>query len=205
MVATARNRGRPPAGDEDDLRTRAIELLQRHGYRNVTMGRIAVELGVSVRTLHRYFPAKSDIVWGGIEGALDALRRMLADADDDLPPLEAIAAAIVSVFAQDADAFAVGRARMRLIATEPELETTRPETYRQWHDETVAFFARRLGLPNDDVVPQAAGAALQSAIMAGLAWWAVQDDDSLAPGYAVARALRGLGSVARGESPERPT
>ncbi|SEB08522.1 acyl-CoA-like ligand-binding transcription factor [Leifsonia sp. 21MFCrub1.1] len=189
--------------DEDDLRTRAIEVLRRDGYGAVTMKRIADELGISVRTLHRYFPAKADIVWGGIEGALDALRRALSEADDALPPWEAISAAILSVFAQDADAFAVGRARMRLIATEPELESTRPETYRQWRDETIGFFSRRLGLPADDVVPQAAAAALQSTIMAALAWWAVQDDETLTPADTVARALDGLASVARAEDPER--
>lgn len=130
MAANGGRGGRPPIAEEDDLRTRAIAVLQREGYGNVTMSRIAAETGVSVRTLHRYFPAKADIVWGGIEGSLDALRRGLAQADDSLPPLEAITAVVAAVFDQDADEVAVGRARMRLIATEPDLEQTRPETYR---------------------------------------------------------------------------
>lgn len=196
VTQQGRTRGRPPVADEDDLRTRAIDVLQRHGYRAVTMSRIAEETGVSVRTLHRYFPTKADIVWGGIEGSIDALRRGIAAADDRLPPMEAIAAVIVSVFREDADEFAVGRARLRLIASEPELESTRPETYRRWHEETVGFFARRLHLPADDVVPQAAGAALQSAIMAGLSWWAAQEDDGLPAAEAVGRALRGIAALA---------
>lgn len=197
MTTNGGKGGRPPIADEDDLRTRAIAVLQRDGYRNVTMARIAAETGVSVRTLHRYFPTKADIVWGGIEGSLDALRTGLAHADDSLPPMDAIAAVVAAVFDQDADEVAVGRARMRLIATEPDLETTRPDTYRQWREETVAYFSRRLGLPPDDVVPQAAGAGLQTTIMSGLSWWALQDDPELSPVDAVTRALHGLSSATR--------
>lgn len=189
--------GRPPIAEEDDLRTRAIAVLQRDGYGRVTMSQIAAETGVSVRTLHRYFPAKADIVWGGIENSLDALRHGLAHADDTLPPLEAIAAVVAAVFDQDADEVAVGRARMRLIATEPDLESTRPETYRQWREETIAYFARRFGVAPDDVEPQAAGASVQTAIMSGLSWWAVQDDPELSPVEAVTRALHGLSSATR--------
>jgi DNA-binding transcriptional LysR family regulator len=84
---------------------------------------------------------------------------------------------------------------MRIIATEPDLESTRPETYRQWREETAAFFARRLGLEPEDVIPQSAAASVLAAIMAGLGWWAVQDDETLAPVTAVQRALSGLGAV----------
>ncbi|MFF2050242.1 TetR family transcriptional regulator [Leifsonia sp. NPDC058194] len=195
MMEPGRNRGRPPLVDEDDLRARAIDVLREHGYSAVTMSRIADEVGVSVRTLHRYFPAKADIVWGGIEGSIDALRASLRHADDRLAPFDAITAVVVQVFEQDADALAVGRARMRIIATEPNLESTRPETYRQWREETAAFFARRLGLTPDDLIPQSAAAAVLAAIMAGIGWWAVQDDETLAPVTAVKRALGGLGAV----------
>jgi len=197
MAASGGKGGRPPIADEDDLRTRAITVLQQRGYRGATMSQIADTIGVSVRTLHRYFPTKADIVWGGIEGSLDALRQGLARADDRLPPMDAIAAVVASVFNEDADAVAVSRARMRLIATEPDLESTRPETYRQWREESIGYFARRLGLPPDDVVPQAAGAAVQTAIMSGLTWWASQDDPSLSAVQAVTRALRGLGDATR--------
>lgn len=197
MAVNGGRGGRPPIADEDDLRTRAITVLQRHGYAATTMSRIAAETGVSVRTLHRYFPAKADIVWGGIEGSLDALRRGLAHADDGLPPMAAITAVVASVFGQDADDAEVGRARMRLIATEPDLEQTRPETYRLWREELVAYFARRLGVPAEDVVPRSAAAAVQSAIMAGLSWWAVQEHPDVSPAEAVARALGALGDATR--------
>jgi hypothetical protein len=86
---------------------------------------------------------------------------------------------------------------MRMIATEPDLERTRPETYRQWREESIGYIAHRLALPPDDVVAQAAGAAVQTAIMSGLSWWALQDDPELSPAVAVVRALRGLGDATR--------
>lgn len=180
---------------EDELRTRAIEVLRRYGYRNSSMSRIAQETGVSVRTLHRYFPAKADIVWGGIEGSIDALRHALETADHALTPFDTIMAAVVDVFSRDADTLELGRARMRIIATEPELASTRPETYRQWREELTDHVASRLGLSVDDIGARAAASAILSAIMSAIAWWATQDDETISPVDAVKRALTGLGAM----------
>ncbi|GAA3112569.1 AcrR family transcriptional regulator [Kribbella aluminosa] len=195
MSVTGRGRGRPPVADEGELRARAIDVMLRHGYENVTMALISDELGVSVRTLHRYFPAKPDIVWGGIEGSLEALRAALAQADERAPIIEAITSAVVAVFGEDADQLAVTRARIRLIASTPKLEATRPDTYRHWREETVAYIARRLATPADGVVPRAVGAAVQTAIMEALAWWASRSE-STAPVEAVRQALQGIRQIA---------
>lgn len=194
MRDTNRQRGRPPVGDEDDLRTRAIEVILRHGYEQTTMSEIAGELGLSVRTLHRYFPAKSDIVWGGIEGAIDALRRGFADVDPGLPVLAAVKTATLAAFAEDQDDIVLSRARFRVIASTPGLESTRPETYRMWREETVAFIARRLGVPSDSLQARSAGAAVQAAVMTALSWWAEQDVQGT-PADAVANALDGLATT----------
>ena len=195
MNATPPTRGRPLAANPETLREQAISILIRDGYATATMARSAEEVGVSLRTLHRYFPTKADIVWGGIEGALDALRRGFGRADERVPIVEAISEVIVNVFAEDADeGRAVGRARLRLIATTPELEATRPETYRRWREETIAYIARRMAAPADDVMPRAAGAAVQTVIMEALAWWATRADAG-DPAATVAAALRGLNAL----------
>src|SRR5699024_4927957 len=62
MNAQVRQQGRPPVADVESLRAAALPLIERHGYEQVSMSALAGELGVSVRTLHRYFPAKADIV-----------------------------------------------------------------------------------------------------------------------------------------------
>lgn len=190
-MTAKRGPGRPPVSEPDELRSRALEVLYRRGYQGTTMGALADEVGVSVRTLHRYFPTKADIVWGGIEGAIDALAHGFATADESLPITDAITAVVLDVFDQDADALAVGRARMRLIATTPELRETRPETYRRWREQTIEFVARRLEASPSDIVPRAVGAAVQAAIDEALAWWAAGDRDA-SPAQAVAEALRGF-------------
>ncbi|MER8003855.1 TetR family transcriptional regulator [Streptomyces sp. NPDC095613] len=193
-------RGRPPLADVGVLRERAIGILLRDGYPNVSMARLAGEVGLSVRTLHRYFPTKADIVWGGTEGSLDTLRRHLDETDADLPILDAITVAVVGVFSQDADGPSLSRARLRIIATTPELQSTRPETYRGWRDETIAFIARRTGTSVHDVSARAAGAAVQTAIAESLACWAADDSgESLAD--SVTRALLGLGALAASPRP----
>ncbi|AXG82020.1 acyl-CoA-like ligand-binding transcription factor [Streptomyces paludis] len=188
-------RGRPPLADVGLLRERAIGILLRDGYPNVSMARLADEVGLSVRTLHRYFPTKADIVWGGTEAALDLLRRHLDETDADLPILEAIIVAVVGVFSEDTDEPSLSRARLRIIATTPDLRSTRPETYHGWRDETIAFIARRTGASVHDVSARAAGAAVQTAITESLTCWAADDSgESLAD--TVTCALLGLGALA---------
>lgn len=195
MEATGSNRGRPRVADRDALREHAIEILIREGYAKATMARIAAETGVSLRTLHRYFPSKADIVWGGIEGALASLRDEFERADERAPVIESIIGVVVRVFEQDADrGHSVGRARLRLIATTPELEQTRPDTYRRWREETIAYIARRTRMSPDSVAARAAGAAVQTVIMEALAWWASRDEQA-SPTETVARALHGLEAV----------
>lgn len=196
MQQAKRGRGRPSTAETEDLRLGAVELILRRGYAEVTMTEIAVDLGVSVRTLHRHFPAKADIIWGGIEGSLDALAGALATAPTGVSVLDAIAEALHEVMqgGEDAAGLELTRARLRVIARTPGLETTGPETYRRWREETTAFVARRLEVSPDELRPRVIGAAVQAAIDEGLRWWAVQDDAG-SPTEAVVRAVRALGTA----------
>lgn len=196
MSESSRGRGRPAMVDVVDLRTMALDILLARGYQNVTMSELAAEAGISVRTLHRYFPGKADIVWGGLEGALEALRGAFEKVDERLPALEAVTQAMVTVFAEEAEEATFGRSRLRVLASTPALEVTRPEIYRLWRQETVAFIARRLDMAPDDIVPLAVGAAIQTTIMEALAWWAARDVRDT-PADIVAHALHGLESIAK--------
>lgn len=187
-------RGRPPLADTADLRAKAFGVILRLGYQQSSMSRIANELGVSVRTLHRYFPAKADIVWGGIETSLEALGRGLRHADRQLPLIEAITAVVVAVFDQNEEEIPVDRARLRLIATTPELRAARTETYELWREEISEFIGARLGSPAGSLTPRVMGAAVQTTVSEALAWWALHDAAD-SPRDVVARALRGFDAV----------
>lgn len=194
-VETVTRRGRTPRLERRELRARAIEVVLRHGYDNVTMGQIADEVGLNVRTLHRYFPGKADIVWSGIEPSFSALQQRLALTDPATPTIDAISEAVTAVFADADEEGDTSRERLHLIATTPELQANRSAAFTRWRHEITLFVARRLGEPADGLLPIVAGAAIQAAIMESLGWWARQVDPG-SPGEAVARGLRGVAVTA---------
>lgn len=189
-------RGRPPLHDTAELQRRALVVIARDGYAEVTMGRLATEMGVSLRTLHRHFPTKSDLVWGALDDTFARLSANLAAASHHPSVMAAIGAAIVASFADGASEAVAGRERMRLIATTPALQAARSDAFRHWQDNLVDFAAARLGLRPDDLVPVTIAAAAQSATMAALAWWATHEDSGR-PADVVGRALHALDAGGR--------
>jgi len=187
----SRRRGRPVLVDPEELGRRALAVIAEHGYAAVTMGQIAAEAGVSVRTLHRYFPSKADVVWGPLSQAVTKLRDALAAVDPEVPLLTAIEEAVVSVFDPLVEADEAERTRLQLIATTPELHEYQSEPFQLWRRDLVAFAATRLGLDPDDVVPAAIASATQSATLVALTWWATHEDAG-APGDVARRALGAL-------------
>ena len=186
--------GRPPKADPEALRSRLLSIIERDGYEAVSMGALAEAVGMSVRTLHRYFPAKADIVWGGIETSIEALSEGLRTADDSEPIIETVSAVVAGVFGRNVEDVATMRARLRLIALSPELRTNRSATFEGWRQAIIDFIALRRQVPTDSLVAVAIGAAIHSAIMEALSWWALRGDKS-EPANCVAEALHGLSSV----------
>lgn len=190
-------RGRPPLADITQLRAEAMQVVLRNGYAEVSMREIADEVGLSLRTLHRYFPGKADIVWGDVDSSFDALRIALGSAGSDVSIIEAVSAVVVEALGPLDEAPGLERDRIRVIATTPELRFVRSPSFMRWREELVAFVARRMGEDPAGLVAVSAGAALQAVIMQALEWWAVHPE-STTPGDAVAQALHGLNIVAEG-------
>lgn len=195
MTGETGRRGRPPLHELDELEQQALEIILRDGYANVTMGGVAVELGMSLRTLHRYFPSKADLVWRALDDTFVRLGAYLAEGNQNPSVMAAIGAAIVASFSAEVDEDPSGRDRLRLIATIPALRAAKSDAFGRWQDELIKFAATRLGLSPDDVEPQAIATAAQSAAMAGLAWWATHENVGK-PADVVARALRALEDTA---------
>ena len=61
-MSETRRPGRPASADHGQLRIQMLQVILRDGYEHVTMAQLAAEAGISVRTLHRHFPSKADIV-----------------------------------------------------------------------------------------------------------------------------------------------
>lgn len=186
--------GRPPKAEPEALRAQLLELIALGGYENATMGSLAGSVGMSVRTLHRYFPAKADIVWGGIEISVDALTAELNAAADTSPILDAVALAVTNVFARNAEDLQIMRVRLRLIALSPELRTMRSSTFEGWRHALIHFVATRRGEPAQALIPVTTGAAIHTTIMEALNWWGLQED-SLDPTDCIGQALQGLSNL----------
>jgi len=197
MTAHRPARGRPPLADVDDLRTRATPVILRLGYADASMARIAEELGVSVRTLHRYFPTKADIVWGGIDGSAQALHEAFAHVPADLTLIDALVAAITDLFASEAGGYELARSRLVLIASTPELRAARPGTYLQWRAELALFIAAWKGVPVDAIEPRTLAAGVHAAMDEALSWWA-EHSDAPTPIEAVVESLRVFAGLADG-------
>jgi AcrR family transcriptional regulator len=54
-------------GQRDIILVKAMELYMEYGLRSVSMDQIAGELGISKKTIYRYFSSKSELVHEGIQ------------------------------------------------------------------------------------------------------------------------------------------
>ncbi|MGN0063844.1 MAG: TetR family transcriptional regulator [Nocardioides sp.] len=195
MVGEGSVGGRPPVGDVETIRARLLALMVERGYDSVTMAELAAEAGTSVRTLHRYFPGKADIVWGGIESSTEALNAGLEAADPAADELVgAVRSAVVAAFARNADGEDVMRSRLRLIALSDELRRQRSHTFDAWRAELTALVARVRQTPDDDLVSRALAAALHAVMVDALTWWAVRGGKR-SPADCLAEALDGLAGL----------
>ena len=75
------------------LLERGAELFATHSFAELSMARIAREVGISKALLYHYFPSKQDFFVATLQqGAQEIARR--TEPDPDLPPLEALAGSL---------------------------------------------------------------------------------------------------------------
>jgi AcrR family transcriptional regulator len=123
-VASAAVRGRPLGTSHSEIERAAFELFAERGFEGTTMTAIAERVGVSRRTLFRYYPSKNDIPWGQFEDTLGAFRALLDAQPTDLPLREAVNRSVVAFNDFPADADPAHRDRMRLILETPTSRRT---------------------------------------------------------------------------------
>lgn len=164
-------RGRPVATTPVDIERAAFELFARQGFGATTMEDIAHAVGVSRRTLFRYFESKNDIPWGQFDDTLAGFRHVLAETPADVPLAEAVARAVVAFNDFPPEVEPSHRARMRLILTTPELQAHSVLRYADWRRVIAEFVAARTGELPDALLPQTVGhVALGLALSAYEAW-----------------------------------
>jgi mycofactocin system transcriptional regulator len=185
-----RPRGRRPSTTRAEVARIALELFAERGFDATTMDDIALAVGVSRRTLFRYYDSKNDIVWGEFGDVMDALREQLraTSADEDL--MTALRRAIVASNRYPASELPTLRIRMRLIGTVGALQGHSMLRYEEWRRIVSEFAAERRGESADDLVPRLVGSAALGTTMAAFQSWVEQGDGD--PADTVDRALAHL-------------
>ncbi|MFT4011133.1 MAG: mycofactocin system transcriptional regulator [Nocardioidaceae bacterium] len=163
--------GRPEATSHAAIEQVAFQLFARRGFEATTLDDIARGVGVSRRTLFRYYPSKNDIPWGQFDRTLDAFREILEATPAAVPLPEAVHRAVLAFNDFPDDAQPPHSERMRLILQTPALQAHSVLRYTQWRRVIAEFVAGRLGLEPEDLLPVAVGhLALAQALTAYERW-----------------------------------
>ena len=170
-------------------------MFADRGFEETTVDDIADALGVSRRTLFRYFASKNDMVWGDFDWVLGRLRRCLDATASDEPLHEALRRAAVESNRYEDDQLPELRIRMRLITGVPALQAHSALRYAEWREVIAEWVGERLGCEPADLIPQTvAHAALGTSMAAFLVW---VDDPSSDLVANLERAYRLLGEGLR--------
>ncbi len=167
----AASRGRPPITSRESVGAVALDLFVQRGFEETTVDDIAAALGVGRRTVFRYYASKNDIVWGDFDRVLERIRADLDRYGNDVPVVEAVAAAAMSSNRYPKEQLPELRLRLTLITTVPALQAHSMLRYSAWRAVVAEYAARRWGFEPDALEPQTLGyAALGASIAAFTAW-----------------------------------
>lgn len=174
LSRTARTRAR--------LEQAALDLFERQGFEQTTVGQIADAAGVTQMTFFRHFAAKSRVLFDDPYDPVVATA--VAEEDSTLDPLTRIARAIRTAWAslpEPEDDLV--RRKVRVVARTPglasEMTANNATTERLIVEALVQDGVERL-------VARAAAAAAMAAITAALLEWGVRDDLTLGAALQVA-------------------
>ena len=167
------------------LERAALDLFATRGYDRTTMEAVAAQAGVSARTAFRYFPAKSDLVFGDSETDLADLRTELAAQDRSLPALEAMRLALV-VFSERIDT-PLNAERARVIDASQALTARGLHERSLWSEAIAVELAARSGLDAPDERARLGGLLGVSILVSAVREWSGADGNAPSLGDAVNR------------------
>ncbi len=149
-----------------ELEATALRLFEERGFSNVTVDDIGAEAGISARTFYRYFPTKEDVLLVRIDRRAEALRAALTERPAGEPLLHSVRVGLEeAISAEDTDLLRRWIAINQ--ATPGVLRTVLGGNLLKINQSMAEFFASRLGVAPDALVPtvlaSAVGAVVQTA------------------------------------------
>jgi len=171
--------GRPEVTSHAEIEQAAFRLFAEQGFEATTVEAIAAEVGVSRRTLFRYYSSKNDIPWGQFDRTLDGFRQILAGMPTDLPLHEAVHRGMLAFNEFPEDSQPSHRDRMRLILRTPALQAHSVLRYAEWRAVIADYVADRRGLEADDLMPRTVGHVSLALALTAYEQWLESPDASL--------------------------
>lgn len=148
----------------------ALELFDEHGYRSVTIERIAEDAEVSQSSVYRYFGTKEQLVLWNEHS--DRILEIIASQIEDHPPVEAVRRAadnIVSeLFGGDQQAI---RRRMRYAMEEPDVRAALAVRMQEITQLLAGMLARGSASHTDDLQHQVAASTIVGAVIGAVHHW----------------------------------
>lgn len=194
MTAARARTGRPPLTEERKAEIRleiaraAVDLFVAQGVTATTGEQIGQAVGVSARTVWRYFPSKESCVQPLFSAGIDVIAECLRDWRPGEPLDRLFDRSLLTGdgLIQGPERAAVG-ALVRLTRTEPGLRAVWLQTYDEAEPAFARALAERAGLPADDLRPVIQAAMFNAALRAAVehhAWHTAEP----APDAATTRA-----------------
>lgn len=191
--------GRPPATSRPELEAVAFRLFAERGFDETSVEDVAAAAGIGRRTFFRYYPSKTDLVWGDFAAELERMRAGLAATPSEVPMMQAVRHGVVEFNRIPPDQLDQHRRRLGLILGVPTLLANSTLRFAQWRDVIAGFVAHRVGLGPGDLLPRVVGYCALGAAMAAYEEWLREPAADLSE--LLDEALRQLGA---GFDPERP-
>lgn len=184
------------------LQEAALKLFGERGYEQTTAAEIAAQAGVTERTFFRHFPDKREVLFDGEAGMLAALATAIAEAPEDLGPMDVLLRTFRSFEPTIERNRPFNEPRQALIAVTPALRE------RQLLKSAAMSVAVAAALEKRGVEQKLAALTAQTGVAvfdhAGRAWF---EDPSISLGAHMKRAfqaLHGLSAPSRGRTAPKP-
>lgn len=163
--------GRPAVTTRAELERICLAIFSEQGFDVTSVDEIAAAAGIGRRTFFRYFKSKNDAVWGDFDSQLETFEAWFDACPSNMPVFEAIRAAVIDFNSFDGPATESLRNRMTVILRSPSLQAYSTLRYAAWRGVVARFAARRLGVDENDLIPQTLGHLALGAALAAYQLW----------------------------------